>query len=156
MIVSPGHWFQAPSVLKLMMDRLVCADRGHSDPTTTAGRDPVKAKALEMQGGPYPRHLAGRVFSLIVHGDVEGASDLRRALHDWLTAMELVPAGAEAMVDRSIGYIEENATTHEALDHDTAFRQEASNAAAVLMMSVADMRTVRKRPGEGMRLPRQQ
>jgi multimeric flavodoxin WrbA len=155
MIVSPVHWFHAPSVLKLMMDRLVCADGGNPDPTTTAGKDAVKAKALEMQGWPYPRHLAGRVFSVIVHGDVEGASELRRALHDWMTAMELVPAGAEAMLDRYVGYFEEYAASHEALDRDAAFMQEASNAAAVLMMSVAEMRAGRKAPGQDIRSPRQ-
>lgn len=36
MIVTPVHWYQAPSVLKLMMDRLVCADGGNPDPTWTA------------------------------------------------------------------------------------------------------------------------
>ncbi|MDQ3169671.1 MAG: flavodoxin family protein, partial [Acidobacteriota bacterium] len=50
MIVTPVYWYQAPSALKLMMDRLVCADGGNPDPTSTAGKDPKKAKALEMKG----------------------------------------------------------------------------------------------------------
>jgi len=29
MIVTPVHWYQAPTVLKAMMDRLVCADGGN-------------------------------------------------------------------------------------------------------------------------------
>ena len=37
-IVSPVYWYQAPSVLKLMIDRLVCADGGNPDPTTTRGK----------------------------------------------------------------------------------------------------------------------
>ncbi len=40
LIVTPVHWYQAPSVLKLMIDRLVCADGGNPDPTTTSGKDP--------------------------------------------------------------------------------------------------------------------
>ena len=46
MIVTPVYWYQAPSVLKLMMDRLVCADGGNPDPTTTRGKNPAAAKAL--------------------------------------------------------------------------------------------------------------
>ncbi len=38
MIVTPVHWYQAPSPLKLMMDRLVCADGGNPDPTTRTGK----------------------------------------------------------------------------------------------------------------------
>ena len=62
-IVTPMYWFQAPSPLKLMIDRLVCADGGNPDPTTTHGKDAAKAKAIELAGWPYPRHLAGRAFA---------------------------------------------------------------------------------------------
>ena len=72
MIVAPVNWYQAPSALKLMMDRLVCADGGNPDPTSTAARTPERAKALELAGWPYPRHLAGRLFSVVVHGDAAG------------------------------------------------------------------------------------
>src|SRR5690606_32477213 len=44
LIVTPVHWFQVPSPLKLMMDRLVCADGGNPDPTRTRGKDPKAAK----------------------------------------------------------------------------------------------------------------
>src|SRR5688572_21341829 len=81
MIVTPVHWYQAPSVLKLMIDRLVCADGGNPDPTSTHGKKPEEAKALELAGWPFPRHLAGRAFSIVVHGDAEGAETLRRSLH---------------------------------------------------------------------------
>ena len=54
MILTPVHWNQAPSGLKLIMDRLVCADGGNPDPTTTDMKDPAKAKALELKGWPYP------------------------------------------------------------------------------------------------------
>ena len=104
MIVTPVNWYQASSPLKLMMDRLVCADGGNTDPTSTSGKDAAKAKALELQGWPYPRHLAGRVFSVIVHGDSAGAEGLRRSLSDWLTDMSLQSAGAAAELDRYIGY----------------------------------------------------
>src|SRR4030095_15305475 len=33
--LMPVHWYQAPSSLKLMTDRLVCADGGNPDPTLT-------------------------------------------------------------------------------------------------------------------------
>jgi multimeric flavodoxin WrbA len=135
MIVTPVYWYQSPSVLKLMIDRLVCADGGNPDPTATHGKDPARAKALELGGWSYPRHLAGRVFSVVVHGDVVGAETLRRSLVDWLSDMELVPA-ADASLDRYIGYYEPYATSHDALDRDAALRQEVQNAAATLVASV--------------------
>lgn len=102
MIVTPVNWYQVSSPVKLMMDRLVCADGGNPDPTLTQGKDAKLAKALEFQGWNYPRHLAGRLFSVIVHGDVEGAENVRRSLSDWLCYMHLEPAGPLAEMDRYI------------------------------------------------------
>jgi hypothetical protein len=62
--------------------------------------------------------LKDRIFSVIAHGDSTGAEDVRRDLQDWLTDMELVPAGAPALLDRYIGYYEPYATSHESLDED--------------------------------------
>ena len=50
MIVCPVNWYQAPSSLKLMIDRLVCADGGNPDPTTTHGKNAAKAKEIELKG----------------------------------------------------------------------------------------------------------
>ena len=136
MILTPVYWYQAPSVLKLMIDRLVCADGGNPDPTTTGGKNPQKAKALELSGWSYPRHLAGRSFAIVVHGDAAGAETLRRSLHDWLTDMELVPAGLNAVFDRYVGYYEPYATSHDALDRDGAFHEEVRNAARTLLEAV--------------------
>jgi multimeric flavodoxin WrbA len=136
MIVTPVYWYQAPSVLKLMMDRLVCADGGNPDPTTTHGKKPDEAKALELKGWAYPRHLAGRVFSVIVHGDTVGAETLRRSLTDWLTDMKMLPAMPQGGIDRYIGYYEPYATSHEALDQDTAIENEVRGAAAALIEAV--------------------
>ena len=141
MIVTPVYWYQAPSVLKLMMDRLVCADGGNPDPTTTRGKSPAEAKALELQGWDYPRHLAGRVFAVVVHGDVVGAETLRRSLADWLSDMKLVPAVPQGGIDRYIGYYEPYATSHEALDRDTAVQDEVRSAARALVGAVALRRT---------------
>src|SRR5206468_2353987 len=73
LIVTPVNWYHVPGGLKAMMDRLVCADGGNPDPTSTHGKNADEAKALELKGWPYPRHLAGRHFGLIVHGDSVGA-----------------------------------------------------------------------------------
>ena len=96
MIVSPVHWYGAPSVLKLMMDRL----------------------------------------------------------HDWLTDMELVPAGAAAVIDRYVGYYEPYATSHEALDRDTALLDEVRNASGILLDAVHELRAGRTPPGHTVKLPR--
>ena len=140
MIVTPVHWFQAPSVLKLLMDRLVCADGGNPDPTTTHGKSPEEAKALEASGWSYPRHLAGRAFAVVVHGDTEGAGSLRRALSDWLSNMELVPASGPSVIDRYVGYYEPYATSHDALDGDAALFDEVRIAARSLGNAVRQMR----------------
>jgi multimeric flavodoxin WrbA len=149
MIVTPVYWYQAPSVLKLMIDRLVCADGGNPDPTTTHGKNVGEAKALELAGWAYPRHLAGRVFSVIVHGDTVGAETLRRSLADWLTDMKMVPAMAQGGIDRYIGYYEPYATSHAALDADTAVQQEVRSAAKMLVESVRLARA-RRLPDPGV------
>jgi multimeric flavodoxin WrbA len=136
MIITPVHWYQAPSVLKLMIDRLVCADGGNPDPTTTHGKRAEEAKALEVAGWPYPRHLAGRLFAIVVHGDTEGAQTLRRVLADWLSAMHLQSAGETGELNRNIGYYEPYATSHDALDADTAVQEEVRNAARTLVEAV--------------------
>ena len=143
MIVTPVYWYQAPSVLKLMMDRLVCADGGNPDPTTTALKDPAKAKALELAGWDYPRHLAGRRFAIVVHGDTVGAETLRRSLTDWLQDMHLVPAHYAATIDRYIGYYEPYATSHAALDRDLSIQREVRTAARHLADAVRAWRSGR-------------
>ena len=140
MIVTPVHWYQVPSVFKLMMDRLVCADGGNPDPTSTHGKNPEEAKALELKGWHYPRHLAGRTFSIVVHGDAEGAGAVRRALHDWLCDMKLFPAGEAAILDRYVEYYEPYATSHAELDRDEQFLEETRNAARVLIKAVTNLR----------------
>ena len=154
-IVTPVYWYQAPSVLKLMMDRLVCADGGNPDLTSTHGKKPAEAKALELAGWSYPRHLAGRAFGVFVHGDAEGAGPLRDALSNWLRDMELVPAGAHAALDRYIGYYEPYATSHEALDRDAAVQQDVRNVARAVVATVRLMREGRyERPDRDLRDPR--
>jgi len=140
MIVTPVNWYQAPSSLKAMMDRLVCADGGNPDPTTTHGKDPEAAKALELSGWSFPRHLAGRLFAAVVHADSAGAENLRRILVDWASDMHLIPAGAHAEIDRYVGYYEPYATSHEALDRDQAFQEEVRDAARTLMEAVTAKR----------------
>ena len=136
-IVTPTHWYSTSSALKLMIDRLVCADGGNPDPTSTHGKKPEEAKALELKGWDYPKHLAGRVYGLVVHGDVAGIEGSRRALSDWLDWMGLIDAGSQARLDRFIGYYEPYATSHDALDRDEAVQEETRNVAA------------RRRPGDG-------
>ena len=136
MIVCPVNWYQAPSTLKLMIDRLVCADGGNPDPTSTGGKDPARAKALELAGWPYPRHLAGRMFSVVVHGDAAGVETLRRILTDWLTDIGLIQAGHKALLDRYVGYYGAYATSHDALDRDTDLQEEVRTAARTLVRAV--------------------
>lgn len=154
-IVTPVHWYQSPSVLKLMIDRLVCADGGNPDPSSTGGKKPDLAKSLEMQGWDYPKHLAGRVYGVLVHGDVEGAENAKRALCDWLDWMGLISAGTQACLDRFIGYYEPYATSHDALDRDKALQEETRNIARAVLQGVQRMRAGELAPLDaGLKKPR--
>jgi multimeric flavodoxin WrbA len=142
-IVTPVYWYQAPAVLKLMIDRLVCADGGNPDPSSTHGKTAEQAKELELQGWDYPKHLAGRAYGLVVHGDVAGIEGTRRALSDWLGWMELVDAGSFAQLDRYIGYYESYAESHDALDRDSAVQEEVRNVARAVAEAVREIRAGR-------------
>jgi len=139
-IATPVYWYQSPSPLKLMIDRLVCADGGNPDPTSTHGKKPAEAKAVELAGWDYPKHLAGRVYGLIVHGDVAGIEGSRRSLSDWLDWMGLVDAGNKARLDRFVGYYEPYATSHATLDADIAMQEEVKNVARAVGNAVAQLR----------------
>lgn len=155
-IVTPVYWDQVPSGLKAMMDRLVCADGGNPDPTSTSGKDAAKAKKLELADWPYPRHLAGRAYGTIVHGDVGGTQSLRRVLTDWFEWMGLCSSGNQANLDRFIGYYEPYATSHDALDKDKALQEETRNVARAVAATVKAIREGRYFKGDqGLKQPRQ-
>jgi multimeric flavodoxin WrbA len=154
-ILTPVYWYQVPSTLKLMIDRLVCADGGNPDPTSTSGKNVAKAKALELGGWPYPKHLAGRVYGLVVHGDVAGIEGVRRALSDWLDWMGLIDAGPKARLDRYIGYYEPYATSHDALDRDRDVQEEVRNVARAVVEAVRESRAGRlSEPDANLESPR--
>jgi multimeric flavodoxin WrbA len=136
LIVTPVNWYHAPTTLKAMLDRLVCADGGNPDPSSTHGKTAKEAKELELKGWPYPKHLAGRHFGLVVHGDSAGAETLRRSLNDWLTDMKLISAGGAAEIDGYVGYMKPYATSHQEFDEDKAFQEEVCNVARALGAAV--------------------
>lgn len=155
MIVCPVNWYQTPSVLKLMIDRLVCADGGNPDPTSTQGKKPELAKKLELDGWAYPRHLAGRLFSVVVHGDAAGVDAVRNALAGWLTDMGLFEAGHKSQLGAYVGYMEPYATSHDALDRDSGMQEETRNAARSLVNAIKLMRRGEfKQPDASLRDPR--
>ena len=154
-ILTPVYWYQTPSTLKLMIDRLVCADGGNPDPSATQGKDPEIAKRIELDGWDYPKHLAGRAFGLVVHGDVAGIEGTRRSLSDWLNWMGLVDSGSFGQLDRFIGYYESYAESHDVLDRDTAFQEEVRNVARAVALAVQDIRSGRVIPPDArLRDPR--
>ena len=153
-IVAPVHWNQAPSVLKLMMDRLVCADGGNPDPTSTQGKDPELSKTIELDHWDYPQHLAGRAFAVVVHGDTEGAQTSRQALGDWLGGTGLIEAGRKSQLDRYIGYYAPYATSHAALDADAAIFEETRNAVRSLAACVQELRSGVRPACAGLEDPR--
>ena len=154
-IITPVYWYQAPSPLKLMIDRLVCADGGNPDPTTTHGKKALEAKALELSGWNYPKHLSGRTYGVVVHGDVAGIEGARRSLTDWLDWMGLIDAGVQAKLDRFIGYYEPYATSHDTLDADKAVQAEVRNVAGSVANAVKALRAGKlEQPDKDMVKPR--
>lgn len=155
-ILCPVHWYQAPASLKLMIDRLVCADGGNPDPTTTRGKDPVRAKELELKGWPYPKHFAGRAFAIVAHGDAAGPETLRRMLADWLTDLGMIQAGPQAVLDTWIGWYRPYATSHEDLDADEDIFVQVHQAALSLANMVQQLRSGAYRaPNAGLHSPRE-
>lgn len=155
-ILCPVHWYQAPASLKLMIDRLVCADGGNPDPTTTKGKNPALAKELELKGWGYPKHLAGRAFAVVAHGDAAGPENLRRMLADWLTDIGMVQAGPAAALDTWIGWYKPYATSHADLDADNELFIQIEQAAASLARMVTLIRTgAYHAPNEGLHSPRE-
>jgi multimeric flavodoxin WrbA len=155
LLVTPTHWYAMSSPLKLMIDRLVCADGGNPDLSSTHGKDPRIAKQLELDGWPYPKHLAGRTYGLVVHGDVAGIEGTRRALSDWLDWMGLIDAGVQSRLDRYIGYYEPYATSHQTLDADTKVQEEVRNVARAVAEAVGELREGRlSQPDRGLPRPR--
>lgn len=154
-IFTPVYWYQSPSALKLMIDRLVCADGGNPDPTSTQGKNAEQAKLLELAGWSYPKHLAGRTYGLVVHGDVAGIGETRRALSDWLDWMGLIDAGPKARLGRYIGYYDPYASSHDTLDRDNGVQDEVRNVARAVTEAIRQMRAGQlSAPDRALRPPR--
>jgi hypothetical protein len=69
--------------------------------------------------------------------------------------MELVESGNAGTLDRYIGYYEPYATSHDALDRDTALHEEVRNVARSLVNTVRLMRSGRRvRPDQDLEAPR--
>jgi multimeric flavodoxin WrbA len=139
-IMAPTYWYQSPSPLKLMIDRLVCADGGNPDISSTHGKTVSKAKLIEQKGWSYPKHVAGRVYGVVVHGDVAGIEPHRRNLTDWLDWMGLIAAGHAAKLDRYVGYYEPYYNSHDTLDQDHDMQEEVRNVARSVVAGVTQMR----------------
>ena len=154
-LVAPTYWYQSPSPLKLMIDRLVCADGGNPDPTSTHGKRVAEARQIEEQGWGYPKHMAGRAFGVVVHGDVAGVEDHRRNRCDWLEWMGLIDAGALARLDRYIGYYEPYYNSHQALDKDRAVQEEVRNVVCSVVVAVEELCAGRlSQPDKQLKEPR--
>lgn len=140
LIITPTYWYQSPGGLKNLLDRMVCIDGGNPDPSSTHGKKAIEAKKIELAGWDYPKHLAGRAYGVIVHGDVAGIEAQRRNLCDQLDWMGFVAAGFKGRLDRYIGYYESYAESHEALDEDQAVQNEAVMVAQALQVTINALR----------------
>ena len=96
MVLCPVHWYQAPASLKLMMDRLVCADGGNPDPTTTHGKDPA---AAQKQVAATSTQVSVRVVDNAGCGNLATrALDVRMTLRNLLDQEYLVSSDTRTVL----------------------------------------------------------
>ena len=96
-----------------------------------------------MRGWSYPKHLAGRVYGVAVHGDTADVEAVLAALTGWLDWSGFIAAGPQSQLSRYLGYFEPYATSHDALDRDTAIVEEVRNVARAVAGAVFDRRSGR-------------
>jgi multimeric flavodoxin WrbA len=138
-ILTPTYWYQAPSVLKLMIDRLVCADGGNPDPTSTHGKKQRKPRNWNSKAGTIPSiWLAAR--GLVVHGDVAGGKACGATCRTGWTGWGSSTRKASAL-DRYLGYYESYAESHQNLDQEVQFQQEVRNVARSVAAAVGKLRS---------------
>ena len=156
-IVTPVYWYQA-TVAAEADDRSAGVRRRRQPGSHVDARQgpPAKAKPLELAGWPYPRHLAGRAFAVIVHGDVAGAETVRR---------EASPTGSGHGASCAAGgrgeLIATSATTSRTrrvtttLDRDSsALFVEVRNAMRTLIERTRQVRSGVAQPGTELADPR--
>lgn len=74
-IIGPHNWYGPSSNLKLLFDRLVCANGGNPDESLIDHKDPEKAMALEQSAqweSLTVNHLEGRTAAFFNNGDEGG------------------------------------------------------------------------------------
>ena len=104
----------------------------------------------------YPKHLAGRAFAVLAHGDAAGPENLRRILSDWLTDLGMIQAGPAAAIDTWIGYYQPYATSHEDLDNDPDLFTQVKNASHSLANMVTQIRSgAYQAPNAGLHNPKE-
>ena len=109
MIVTPCHWYQATSPLKLMIDCLVCADSSNCD--TTKCR---RSAGYRTQGMGYRAILPDELFlSSFMAPEVSWMRGARLAIGSVLWTLNPL----RRVLDRYIGYWKPYATSHDDLDH---------------------------------------
>jgi hypothetical protein len=86
---------------------------------------------------------------------VAGVESVRRNLSDWLDWMGLIDAGAQARLDRYIGYYEPYASSHDSLDANEDVQEEVRNAARAVALAVGELRSGKlQAPDRGLKPPR--
>ncbi len=75
-------------------------------------------------------------------------------LADWFGDMGLVQAGRAAAIGRYVDYYGKYATSHDALDGDSAFQVEVANAGRALTEELALIRAGRREPDAKVADPR--
>jgi NADPH-dependent FMN reductase len=147
MMIAPVNWFQVSSPLKLMMDRLVCAEGGNPDPTATQGKDAAAPKTIELEGWTYPRHLEGRAGrSPSSIATLAITSPMRRAIRAWI-GTKLFKKKRETPRERSSRPLQRSGKGFRAcrrLTHASRGRNEHKNTLAPELIPSGEKRALRE------------
>ena len=133
LVVCPVHWYQAPASLKLMIDRLVCADGGNPDPDHDARQGPGEGEGARARGlavpapSRRPRVRGGRARRFA--GPRGSAAQPRAVAH----RHRHEPGRRLGRLRYAIGYYEPYATSHDKLDASPEIFVEVENAARSLV-----------------------
>ena len=137
MIVTPVYWYQAPSRAEADDGSAGLRRWRQSRPDHHRRQEAEEGKGARARRLGLPTAPAGRAFSVVVHGDAAGAETVRQSLHDWLTDMDLVPAGNAAL--NSIATSATTSPMRPATTRSietTACKRKSKNAARTLAAAV--------------------
>jgi multimeric flavodoxin WrbA len=97
-VLAPTYRYQSPSPLKRMIDRMVCADGGNPDPTTTHGKHVAAARLDRYIGYHEPYYSSHETLDK----DTAVQEEARKVALSVVQAVKELRAGQLSQPDKQI------------------------------------------------------